>query len=271
MRDSLSDDDESRWSTDRLVRLIDDAQADLVVDVGMLRSNTSVFIQADKAEYTLPSEAYEITRAVTSTGTPLDILSHDEMDALGATPSNREVGIDWETSTGATISKIIFDKQEPGAFKVFPIPTGSDTVGDTFTTTDYGFTALSEGDLVVNDFGVVATVSETAADTTSTNSDFGTITSMLGVEATIKVYYKRLPSTILGAEDDPEVESTWDRALRYYALAMAYADDQDTQNLAMSDKFFGMYTRELERAGKKSSKSSVSNRVRSSTSYNKAI
>jgi hypothetical protein len=261
MRDSLADNDKTRWSDARLIRLVDEAQKDFAVKARMLRTKVDISIIGGQAEYLLPENAYLMTRVVTEEG-KLELVSHDSMDEL--------VHTRWETVSGTNIEYIVFDKQNPRAFKVYPIPIDSDSIGDTYTLSDYGVTTLVENDIVVNDFGVVAEVSESAADTSSFNSPYGIMVDMVSVVSSVTVYYRRTPNDILSITDTPDIDRIWDKGLRYYALGLAFADDKDSQNLAMSDKFMGMYGRELAEATAQSARNSTSPTPRN-TQYNRAI
>ena len=285
VRDSLSDPDETRWSTDRLVRLIDEAQKDMVQTAQMLRSKVDVAVTKDQATYKLPADAYLLTRVVTDDGGRIELLSHNDMDELGSfgqgnTAYNRsyysssnsgsQVRKRWEAETGNDIQYIIFDKQNPREFKVYPIPTDTDVAGAAFALSDFGLATLVEGDLVLSDFGVVSDLSSTSVDTTEFNSVFGVMTALQDVVKSLTVYYRRIPIDIVDTTSTLEIEPIWDKALRYYTIAMALADDQDTQNLSVADKYMGMYTRELSKAEAVSSKNNINSSPRSAE-YSRAI
>lgn len=256
VRDSLSDNDKTRWSDSRLLRLIDEAQKDLVKDSKMLKSKVNISIVGNKAEYELPTDAYLLTRCKTDSG-KIDLLTHNEMDELGAL-STSSVSLRWETETGTEIEAVVYDKQNPRVFRIYPIPIDADAIADIFTITDYGITTLVEGDLMVSDYGVVTAISGSATDTTEFSSPYGLMTDMEASIASLTVQYIKLPADITSTEDVPEIDPVWDKALRYYTIAMAMADDQDTQNIKVSDKFMGLYLRELKDANATSSKSNLS-------------
>lgn len=272
MRDSLADEDKTRWSDARLIRLIDEAQKDLVQESKMLRTRVDVAIRGSQAEYSLPTDAYLLSRVVDKDGRKVPVLTHTNMDELQGDPAvlqfieNRA----WEKDEGNEIKAIIFDKQNPRQFKVYPIPIDPDALGDSFSASDYGIVAAIEGDLVVDDFGVIGDVTYSGIDTTTFSSPYGVTTEMANVIASLTVYYRKLSATLTSTADIPEVDAIWDKALRYYALAMAFADDKDTQNLAMSDKYMGMYLRDTGRANTTSSRNNAGPMTRRTT-YNRAI
>lgn len=250
VRDSLADEDEERWTTARLLRLVDEAQKDIATKAKLLRTKTVVSIIGLQAEYQLPSDAFLLTRVVNSDGAPLPIVSHDYMDELD--PS-------WETTTGSTIEYIVFDKQNPGWLKVYPIPLESDG-GEIFTATDYGVTATVEDDIVTPDYGVVADVSTNSTESKEFNSVYGVMTGMVSAIASLTVYYRHKPATINAIDISPsvlEIDDKWDKAIKHYVVGTALRDDQDTQNRAVGNDELMIYGGELGEAKSISAKNNA--------------
>lgn len=268
IRDSLSDSG-VRWSDDRLLRLIDEAQKDIAFHSKLLRTKVDVPIIADTAEYELPSGAFAITRVISSgaastTTTPstdtgdmnrqvIPITSHAQMDMKD--PS-------WENTVGDGIEYIVFDKQNPRWLKVYPIPDATDAISSYITDSSLGVLTDSTGD-TVDAFGVTTDLTTSATLTTSFSSDFGVVTDMASLITSLIVYYQHIPATLddyaqIDVEQVLEIDEIFDKALKHYVIGMALRDDKDTQNRKVGNEELQFYAIEVERATKSSSNDFVS-------------
>ena len=115
VRDSLSDPNGDRWSDDRLLRLLDDAQRDIAIKAKLIRKFRTIPLVQGQALYDLHSEVYALQR-VTYGSEVLPLKTRDYMD--------RHVDSDWETDTGSP-EYIIYDKTNLGQIQVYPIPDSS--------------------------------------------------------------------------------------------------------------------------------------------------
>lgn len=280
VRDSLSDEDKLRWSDNRLLRLIDEAQKKIAKKARLLRTNTPIKIIGDQNEYELPSDAYLLSRIVNADGRELPMYSHDQMDERGqitysSYSSNQNfanqdliVGSDWETVTGNEIEAIIYDKQEPRKFKVYPIPLQTDG-GETFISDVFGVTASIEDDVMSPATGIVVDVSGSATGTVTFNSVFGVLVGMESIETTLKAYYTTIPAEIDSIDLAPsilEIEDVYDVAIKHYVVGMSLRDDQDTQNRQVGNEEISFYREELGEAKEDSSRNFKSKQA-ARTSY----
>lgn len=246
VRDSLSDQDATRWSNDRLLRLIDEAQKDLAQKARLLRTKTEISILTNINVYSLPSDALFISRVVDADGERIPVKSHDQMDDIDSL---------WETRTGEGIEYIIFDELDPGCFKIYPIPESSDA-SESFTITDYGLTTEVTDDVMSSDYGVVVDVSVDALTSKSFSSIYGIMTSMAAVDTEILVYYCKKPANIDQIDIGTsvlEIHPIYDKAIKHYVIGMAWRDDQDTQNRQLGNDELGLHKSELSTAKKNSS------------------
>lgn len=111
IRDTLSDANATRWSDDRLIRLIDEAQKTICRRAKVLRYHVNIVANPDQSTYTLPSDSQIVSRVLYN-GKPLKIVSHEQMDDLDS---------DWNTAKG-TPEYAITNKLERGLLKLSPIP-----------------------------------------------------------------------------------------------------------------------------------------------------
>jgi len=265
-RDSLSDLTKQRWSDDRLLRLIDEGQKDIVMKARLLRSKVEIAVRTDVNVYDIPEEAFQITRCIASDvpstdgDTDIDrfilpVKTHSQMDMLDP---------GWETRVGNGIEYIIFDKLNPREIKIYPIPEDQDTVSEHTFLSSLGVLVESTGgdgaeDVISTDFGVVSDITTNAILTASFNSDFGVITDMDSILASLVVYYMKRPATVdgdgvLDVDILLEIDPIFDKALKHYVTGHAFRDDQDTQNKEMGNEEIGLYAIELEEAISQSSK-----------------
>ena len=145
-RDSLADEDESRWSTPRLLRLIDEAHKKIATKAQLIRKSFSLSILANINEYALPSDAFLLTRVVSSNGAKITLKTHSAMDDLKdgiipyIYPSSIEVyDVFLEYDTGTVVEFLVFDNQETVYIKSYPIVTAYNS-SDVFVTDAYGVT-----------------------------------------------------------------------------------------------------------------------------------
>ncbi len=275
-RDSLADEDESRWSEDRLLRLIDEAQKKIATKAQLLRRVTTVSIIAGTNTYKLPSDAFLLTRVVSSDGAKIGIKSHSDMDDLKAvthepTMYDSQISINnmWENDVGSNVEYLIFDNQEPGTFKIYPI-VESVQDADNFVVDEFGTITSVEDDLVNSTFGVTTNFTSNALNTTQFNSVFGVVTELQEISQVLKIYYRAKPEPIKSAVSLLSIDSKWDEAIKHYVVGMALHDDQDTRNRAASSDELNMYSIEFQESKKLSAKD-FTNRSNSRTNYNTEI
>ena len=261
VRDTLSDPTGDRWSDARLLRLIDEAQIDIAVKNNLLRTKVTQGVTADKSIYSLPTDAVRMTRAVFADGSKLSIKSHDDMDLIDPT---------WEITTGDAIEYLVFDKLNPGEFKLYPIPTVTPELeGFTFDS-NYGAVVTIEGDTIINNYGIVANITDTATLTSDFNSSYGLAVNMGTLEIELIAYYNRRPievNAIDTTESYLEIHDIYDKAIKHYVIGMAWRDDQDTQNRALGKEELGFYAMEFVEAKSNSSSDNLG-ASQQATTYN---
>lgn len=257
VRYSLADPEGDRWSDDRLLALIDEVQVDIAVKNNLLRTKVDKFIVSNVNEYKLPDDAVNITRIVDVEGTRIRIRSHAQMD---------EIDPLWEVTKGNTIEYIVFDKQNPGQFKVYPIPV-KDSGEEPFLVDTNGVTADITGDTLTTPFGIVVDIITSSSLTTTFNSIYGIVTDMSSRVNSLIVYYNKRPVDIDTAASFLEINEIYDKAIKHYVVGMAWRDDKDTQNRQMGIEELVFYKGEFIEAGKNSS---ADNQVSSNqkTQYN---
>lgn len=269
-RDPLADPDGQRWSDDRLLRLVSEAQQDIAKQTQMLKAQSTISLLPGRRTYTLPSNVWIITRASVD-GNVLDLVTHEQLDfkARQTATSNyteTEYGntigdfddfrdVSWETDTSSNIEALIYDKRNLQEISVYPIPN------DEISTNSYLFEAedgvdFAGGELygvttgitdytATSDFGVVTDLYDPFVEEESFSSDFGVITGINESEGVINVWYVYTPDNLVSLEDELAIPSMWDTAIKNYVVGQAFNDDYDTRFAEKSQRALAMYDREL--------------------------
>ena len=100
-RDTLADPKKERWSDDRLLRLLDEAQKDLARQTSLLKGYSSIRLEPFKATYAMPEDCWRLTRAHFAEQY-LQLFSHESLDKLD---------LAWYTKQGSTLQALVFDQR----------------------------------------------------------------------------------------------------------------------------------------------------------------
>lgn len=270
-RSTLGDTGKNRWSDDRLLQLVDEAQKDINRQVRVLKGETTFGIIDGVRLYTLPSDVYIITRA-TFNDEKIDLVSYGNMDTWVEThgvSSRRNVhneytdpGTDfglspnftWDADTGSTPAALVIDKRDVTKVLVYPIPSG--VAADSYTFSNAG-TVLFEGDEVMgvvtditdysftSPYGVVTDFFDATVDQEVFDSVYGVATNIGLSDGDVKLWYVRRPAAITTVNDTLELSEDYDVAIKHYVVSTAFDDDTDTVSEAKSARAFNRYEREL--------------------------
>lgn len=162
-RDTLGDQDKTRWSDERLIRLLDSGQKDLCRRAKLLRAKAEFIVFDGKSYYDMPEDFLLLDKVVINND-PIPLIGHTDLDMKVSK---------WETKRGA-VTNVVFDKQLRGKIRLFPIPDYSNgdilRVVPSYNSDTYG--------KVVNKYGVIANF---ASPSQFTGSRYGITTSITGV------------------------------------------------------------------------------------------
>ena len=235
IRDTLADPLGDRWSDDRLLRLIDQGQKDLMVKTKGLRARTVIGVVAGREDYSLPDDVMLITR-VTYNDKNIPLRTREQMDRIDS---------DWETKTGDVLEYIVYNKNNYNQVRVYPILTGAGTDATTFSfDSDYGSITAIDGYGAENDYGLSTQVYNSDYSATEVDSEYGVIVGMTEAEGFI-VYYVKKPNKVLLASSELDINEFWHTALKYYVCGHALRDDMDTQNRQFGIEELALYELEL--------------------------
>lgn len=113
-RDTLADPKKERHTDAQLLRLVDEAQKVIAEKAELLRRKVTFSLEPFKSEYKLPEYAHTITRVLDDNQEAVPIISHAFAD--------RNYGLEWETEEGEDLVAVVYDKNDLGVFKTYPIP-----------------------------------------------------------------------------------------------------------------------------------------------------
>lgn len=159
VRDTLADPDGSRWSTPRLLRLINEAQNDIVIRAKILRDKVTVPIYSNSNTFTLPEDVFLLDRVLLN-NKKLEFIDHTKLDLQQG---------NWEECTGTT-THLVYDKMNRRQVKLYPIPSNLstnkyDVEAGTYKEhiyydiDNYGFLTDGEiGDTIVGNYGLTTDV-----------------------------------------------------------------------------------------------------------------
>lgn len=227
VRSKLSDKAGQRWSTPRLVQLVDEAQKDICRQAKLLKKKSYLNIQPGKATYLLPTDLIRVERVLYK-GKTISIYTHSEMDKLDPL---------WEELFGPDVKSIIYDKMNAKEIKIYPIPPVSED--DIPVTPLLGMVENIQGFYMQNLLGVLTDL-ELSAD----EIQWGDVP----YENSLVIYYSRYPIKITSVDDELELTQLYDKAITYYVTGKALRDDMDAQNRQVGAEELSFYERELMEA-----------------------
>ncbi len=230
----------ARWDDEKLIRFLNEGYKEAVITNKLLKGTAEFFIADDVRFIQLPDEIHLPTRVLFN-GVKIPFLTHQDLDAQHEEHNPPRF---WECSEGSEPKAIIFDLQDRRSGTIFPILRNINK--DTYIINPNSFGVLLTIGAVssVNPFGVVVT-------TTDSVKENGFITPPLGVAVSaddvgvLKIFFNRKPGLLVNINSVIEIDSNFDIALKYYIIHMAFAADQDTMDIRMSEKYLGMYVAKI--------------------------
>ena len=264
-RDTLADPKKERWSDDRLLRLLDEAQKDFARQTSLLKGYANIPLIPFTATYSLPEDCWRITRAHYAER-HLRLVSHEAMD---------EVDTSWYTRQGGSIEALVFDQRNDSVIRCYPIPdTNSIAYSYTFeqsSAPEYAgrFGVVTEfGDYAFDSvFGITTGLSDPEITTEFFDTTYGVVTDVSESAGNIATLYIRDPGRIKYITDELETSPRWDIALKHYVVGHAFLDDLDTAYQQRGSTSLALYDRELNLA-QRTARSDSTAMQQYETSYN---
>lgn len=243
VRYALSDTKGQRWSTERLLSLLEDALTDVALKSKLFNARTFLKLQDSITRYDISEVAIQIRR-IEFNNIKLPLLTHEEMDNFGRNHYDKYVGnyngfcncfddnyllgnSDWKTHTGTEPQAIIYDKTEMGSFIVYPIIENANF--------DYLETNGSYG-LVTN---IVYEDLEFEISDTLGDLDPPVISNYL------YIYYTARQESLVDESVDLNLATIYKELLANFVIGKAFLDNMDTMSVASGDKYLALYENRL--------------------------
>ncbi len=246
IRAELADPTKERWSDSRLLVLLSQAQVEVASETRVLIKRISIPVIAGQREYNLDKDT-ELVLRVTNTQTPIELLSHYEMDALKT---------NWEQDTGPTVEKVVYDLLSPNKLILYPIPlqasdadvytieagasntfVGGELLGVVTSIDNYSMTSV---------FGVVADLVQPGIEEVF-NSVLGVVTSISESSGTLQVQYAKRPAALASEDSELELSAAFYKALLHLTCFNALNADIDAKSSALADRHYSLYGGQLAR------------------------
>ncbi len=242
IRDFLHDPDGDRWSNDRILYLINQANLDIAKKTNCLRGITAIPLSSGTPIYDLPKDVVSITR-VSLNGCKLDLVTHDFLDAKRCTSC-------WHSSKG-TPRKVVFDKLDRHKIRFYPIPDDRSSYNGE-AINQYGIVGTpAEGDGGdTPPYGIMSIAREDAQVSIFSNGALSVVTM---VENIAEVHYIRKPVPIISFEDETEIDNTFHDAIKYYVCGNLLRSDADSESRSLGKEELSLYNQEIRQLKRESS------------------
>ena len=203
VRDTLADPYKQKWTDERLLRLINDAQLDIVREAHLLKKKALVPLQEGSNIIQMPDDFYLLLRVIYK-DCELQIKNVYEFEkecrqkpAICSSELVENMNEHWEKHIGCEPKYLVFDLANPKEVRIYPIPNclngqakyvfiscpvmegTHEAIIDDFGALGY-FEGFYEGlNAEIDDYGVTGEVMQTDLfDNATLNNDFGVVWSM---------------------------------------------------------------------------------------------
>lgn len=106
-------------------------------------------------------------------------------------------------------------------------------------------------------YGVVTDLYSPDINIENFYSPYGVVTNIAESAGLLQIFYIRDPKPVQYIEDELEIGSRWDTAMKYFIVGHAFRDDLDTQYRTLGNEMLAFYDRELTLAKKSDSTDST--------------
>ena len=215
----LSDTGMNRWTDERLLSLLNDGLRDIAKTTILFTRNVFLGISNEVVDYDLSSTVIKIHR-IEWLGEPLPFYSFEEMD--------KKYGKGWQSVTGTEPLAIVYNLQNSGCFKIYPIVSNAQNDHMVFSQTYGIITYITYSDiefLLEDDFGDLGELEETGY---------------------LKIFYTRKHPKVTDVNTEIELDDLTLEPLAHYIAGRALRDNTDVQNRTVGNEEINFYMKALE-------------------------
>lgn len=217
-RFNLSDIDKQRWTDKRLLILLNNALTDITKNTILITEKLYVGIYNLVADYDLASQIFKIDR-IEYLNTPLPKYSYDQMDAKNA---------NWQTDTGHRPTAFVYDKQNQGQFRLYPIIDSIEANPHITFSSNFGIIT----DISYSDFEPFST---------DTYGDLGPFVDT----GYLVVYYTPRIANVVDINTDLPIPETMKEPISRYISGYALRDNTDAQNRVVGLEDIQLYEKAI--------------------------
>ena len=214
----LSDTAVNRWTDERLLSLINDGLADIAKTTILFTTTLFAGISDNVVDYDLSDRIVKIHR-VEYLDKPLPMYSFKQMDKI--CPG-------WQLEKGDKPKAIIYDLQNPGQYKIYPIVANAENSYLVFSQVYGMITFISYSDiefLVADTFGALGSLANTGY---------------------LKIFYTRKHPKVVDTNATIELHDFTLEPLAHYVAGRALRDNADVHNRTVGNEELQFYTLALE-------------------------
>ena len=255
LSDTETNDADRRWSNARLLSLLNDSLEDMAIKTNLFETVKVIKLYDNVHTYSLGDKGLKIKR-LEHLNLPMKLVSHSELDRLqynttaffnsrGINVSN-DYTVDgyyvrtsagdtnsyhwsWAEHKGNIFAHAIIDLNNPGVFRIYPIPENVNRATETYSSTD----------------GAVVGIDFSGVDSHIFNNDIEIADADLGKY--VRVYYTKFIEKYSSVDDDLDeaISRLYFSLLADYITYKAYLDNHEGSSIQKSSLFYTMYTDKL--------------------------
>ena len=237
IRDILGDFDGTRYTPERILRVINKAVKQFSLDTEILSGFTDA-VEPTECPYTfkLHDEAITLTR-VTLGGVNIKVVSHEDMDLIDQR---------WQTrTTMSKVTHVIYDKMDKGKVRLYPTPT--DIALHYFNkNTAYGILTVPTN----KEYGLYHDTSKLDSSRCNkmTDQQYGILEGLSLFKIDLDFYYTRTHKELKSQSDLLGFDDVWANAILHYASSRLLLSDRDVQNNTLASIEYKNYMKEVAKA-----------------------
>lgn len=223
-RDTLAEKTPKRWTTPRLLRALSEGQKKIAQETLCIRESCTIQLCNEYHTYLL-----DTTNVVAAGGKAIAISAvrnhKDDSCRFVITSVMKEIAKDWRTKKSDDVTYVIYNKQKPLQFRVYPTPETSE-----ISETGASFNITEEP------FADAATICEAIV----TPSNFDITQEKTPIKMLVEFFHVP-PPIITVADTNLLIPEEFDIALKHYTIGMVLRDDMDKQNRSFGKEELGLF------------------------------
>jgi len=243
-RDTLNDHKKERYSDDTLMRNLRLGIADIAKQSGLFKDRVVVPLINGRDIYKLPDGLLTVSHCTFNQET-LPLVTSGWMDKNYHSQWRQDtVELNLAIEQGL-LEQAIFDEVKRKQMGVYPRPFGDMMVWYTSVPNEYGLVGGMDEYTQPSSYGVIAELIDSDFAEELQDSAYGVVTAIVE-QGSLTVYFTECPPLPDDIDDEMQLDSCFDTALKFYICGICLRNDTDAQNRQLASEEFTLYERELE-------------------------